>query len=293
MVEQFDGKTRAFVQIQQGCDHRCTFCIIPFARGPNRSVPMGALVDHVRGLVDRGYREVVLTGVDITDYGRDLPATPSLGQLVKRLLALVPDLPRLRLSSLDPVEIDPVLLDVIGAEDRVMPHFHLSAQAGDDMILKRMKRRHLRGDILDACDAIRAARPDAAFGADLIAGFPTETDAMFENTRALIADAGFTHLHVFPYSPRPGTPAARMPHVNGAVVKERAAALRAAGAQAMQDYVQSLDGTRAAVLVERTGSGLSEHFVPVTVPDSYDIGDIALVRLAAKDGGVLEGRPHG
>ena len=292
MVEHFEGKSRAFVQIQQGCDHRCTFCIIPFARGPNRSVPMGVLVDHVRTLVDQGYKEVVLTGVDITDYGRDLPATPTLGQLVKRLLALVPDLPRLRLSSLDPVEVDDSLFEVMSEEPRLMPHFHISAQAGDDMILKRMKRRHLRDDILQFCGRARAARPDAVFGADLIAGFPTETEEMFQNSLALVDDAGLTHLHVFPYSIRPGTPAAQMPQVHGAVIKERAAKLRASGKEAMDRYLQSRAGTQADVLVEQPGRGLAEHYVPVAIPTHVRVGDVVPVTLSVHPEG-LSGCLHG
>ena len=292
MVEHFEGKSRAFVQIQQGCDHRCTFCIIPFARGPNRSVPMGVLVDHIQKLVDQGYKEVVLTGVDITDYGRDLPATPTLGQLVKRLLVLVPDLPRLRLSSLDPVEVDDTLFEVMAEDPRLMPHFHVSAQAGDDMILKRMKRRHLRDDILRFCERARAARADAVFGADLIAGFPTETEEMFENSRALISDAGLTHLHVFPYSVRPGTPAARMPQLNGAVIKDRAAQLRTAGKSAMDAYVASRDGSTAQVLIEQPGRGLAEHYIPVSVPDTAAVGDVVSVALTARPEG-LSGCLHG
>ncbi|MCA1941159.1 MAG: tRNA (N(6)-L-threonylcarbamoyladenosine(37)-C(2))-methylthiotransferase MtaB [Caenispirillum bisanense] len=289
LLAGFEGHTRAFVQVQQGCDHRCTFCIIPYARGPNRSVAMGRITEQVRALVDNGYREVVLTGVDITAYGQDLPGTPPLGQMVRRLLANVPDLPRLRLTSLDPVEVDDDLLDLIGREPRLMPHFHLSAQAGDDLILKRMKRRHLRHHVIELADRIRALRPDAVLGADIIAGFPTETDAHFENSLRLVDEAGLTHLHVFPYSSRPGTPAARMPALPGDVVKERAARLRAKGKAVMDAYLASRVGTEARVLVEDPGRGHCEHYVPVQVPASAPVGEIVTVRLAAVDGDTLIG----
>ena len=281
LVEGFDGRTRAFVQIQQGCDHRCTFCIIPFARGNNRSVPMGRLFDEVRDLVAAGHKEIVLTGVDITGYGSDLPGTPTLGQMVKRLLAAVPELPRLRLSSLDPAEADEDLFRVIATELRLLPHFHISAQAGDDLILKRMKRRHLREDIISFCDHIRSIRPDAVFGADIIAGFPTETDAQFENTLALVSDAGLTHLHVFPYSIREGTPAARMPQVDKATIKNRAMQLRAAGKIAMGKFLGSRVGSRASVLMEDGGIGNSEHFVPVRVSPGYEPGTLIDVTIAS------------
>ena len=279
----FDGRTRAFLQIQQGCDHRCTFCIIPFARGNNRSVPMGPLFDEVRGLVAAGHKEVVLTGVDITGYGQDLPGALTLGQLVKRLLAAVPELPRLRLSSLDPAEADEDLFRVIADEPRLLPHFHISAQAGDDVILKRMKRRHLRADIIDFVARIRSLRPDAVFGADLIAGFPTETDTQFENTLALIADADLTHLHVFPYSIRQGTPAAKMPQVEKSVIKQRAARLRTAGQQQMQRFLADRVGRTASVLMEDGGIGNSEHFVPVRVTQAPP-GVIIDVTIAGVDG---------
>ncbi len=265
LVEGFDGRTRAFVQVQQGCDHRCTFCIIPFARGNNRSVPMGRIVEEVRGLVAGGYQEIVITGVDITGYGGDLPGTPSLGQMVRRLLMAVPELPRLRLSSLDPAEADEDLFRLMADEPRLMPHFHISAQAGDDMILKRMKRRHARADIVAFCDRVRMLRPDAVFGADLIAGFPTEDEAMFENTLALVDDADLSLLHVFPYSIRPGTPAARMPQVNGAAIKERAARLRAKGAKALTRSLGRHVGKRVNVLMEKDGRGHSEHYLPVEI----------------------------
>jgi threonylcarbamoyladenosine tRNA methylthiotransferase MtaB len=262
LVDGFEGRARAFVQVQQGCDHRCTFCIIPYGRGPSRSVPAGEVVEQIRRLVESGYREVVLTGVDLTSYGTDLPGQPTFGQLVRRLLRIVPDLPRLRLSSIDPAEIGPDLVDLVASEPRLMPHLHLSVQAGDDLILKRMKRRHSRSDVVDLCARLRALRPDIAFGADLIAGFPTETDAMFERTLALIDEAGLTHLHVFPFSARRGTPAARMPQVPKALRQERAARLRAAGQHAMARFLERQIGCSAQVLVERDGRGRSETFAP-------------------------------
>ncbi|MFQ6018533.1 MAG: tRNA (N(6)-L-threonylcarbamoyladenosine(37)-C(2))-methylthiotransferase MtaB, partial [Kiloniellaceae bacterium] len=230
LIQGFAERTRAFVQVQQGCDHRCTFCIIPFGRGNSRSVPLGEVVAQVRTLVEGGTAEVVLSGVDVTSYGRDLPGGPGLGQMMRRLLRLVPALPRLRLSSVDPAELDEDLLRLIAEEARLMPHLHLSLQSGDDLILKRMKRRHGRADALGLCARVRALRPDVVFGADLIAGFPTETEAMFRNTLRAVEDCGLTYLHVFPYSARPGTPAARMPQVPAPTRKERAARLRAAGA---------------------------------------------------------------
>jgi threonylcarbamoyladenosine tRNA methylthiotransferase MtaB len=278
LVEGFDGRTRAFVQVQQGCDHRCTFCIIPFARGNNRSVPMGRIVEEVRGLVAGGYQEVVITGVDITGYGGDLPGAPSLGQMVRRLLMAVPELRRLRLSSLDPAEADDDLFRLIAEEPRLMPHFHVSVQAGDDMILKRMKRRHTRADILSFCDRVRSLRADAVFGADIIAGFPTEDTAMFENTFNLVDDAGLTHLHVFPYSIRPGTPAARMPQVKGAEIKARAARLRAKGEQALGACLTSRVGGRSNVLMEKDGRGHSEHYLPVHINSAMP-GTIVSARL--------------
>ena len=251
LLAGFAERCRAFVQVQQGCDHRCTFCIIPFGRGPNRSVPIGDVVRQVRALTDGGIAEIVLTGVDITAYGADLPGRPALGQMIRRLLAQVPELRRLRLSSLDPVEIDDDLLQLIETEPRLMPHLHLSLQAGDDMILKRMKRRHSRADALRVCADIRRRRPDAVFGADLIAGFPTETDEMAENSLRLIDDCDLTFLHVFPYSARAGTPAARMPQLPMSERKARAARLRAAGEAAKARFFASQRGARAEVLVER------------------------------------------
>jgi threonylcarbamoyladenosine tRNA methylthiotransferase MtaB len=260
MIEGLEGRTRAFVQVQNGCDHRCTFCIIPYGRGNSRSVPAGAVVEQVRRLTGNGYAEIVLTGVDITSWGQDLPGTPKLGDLVGSLLRHVPDLQRLRISSIDSVEADPALIDLIGTEARLMPHFHLSLQAGDDMILKRMKRRHLRDDAIRFCADVRARRPDVVFGADLIAGFPTETEAMFENSLKLVADCGLTHLHVFPFSPRPGTPAARMPQLDRATIKARAQRLREAGEAALAAHFEAEIGRLRQILVEKDGIGRTEHF---------------------------------
>jgi threonylcarbamoyladenosine tRNA methylthiotransferase MtaB len=291
LVEGFDGRTRAFVQVQQGCDHRCTFCIIPFARGNNRSVPMGRIVQEVRGLVAAGYKEVVITGVDITGYGGDLPGTPSLGQMLRRLLMAVPELPRLRLSSLDPAEADEDLFGLIADEPRLMPHFHISAQAGDDMILKRMKRRHSRADVIAFCDRVRALRPDAVFGADLIAGFPTEDETMFQNSLALVDDAGLSMLHVFPYSIRQGTPAARMPQVNGAVIKERAGRLRAKGAEALARCLASQIGKHVSVLMEKDGRGHSEHYLPIDLGEADALaGSIVAAHIVGTADSRLTGR---
>ena len=268
LIEGFDGRTRAFLEIQQGCDHRCTFCIIPFARGPNRSVPVERVVAAAQILVAGGYREIVLTGVDITAYGEDMPDRPGLAGLVGALLRDVPELLRLRLSSLDPIEVDCDLRDVIVKEPRLMPHLHLSLQSGDDLVLKRMKRRHLREDAIRLCNDLRRLRPDVVFGADLIAGFPTETDAMFENSLRLIDDCGLTYLHVFPYSARPGTPAARMPQVSKVVRKERSARLRAAGETALNAYLASRVGGTEAALIERCGEGRTEGYARVEIHDS-------------------------
>ncbi len=286
LVTEFAGRARAFLQVQQGCDHRCTFCVIPFGRGPSRSVPMGEIATQLRALVAQGFNEVVLTGVDITAYGPDLPGTPTLGQMVKRLLACVPELKRLRLSSLDPAEIDDDLWRLIGGEERLMPHLHLSVQAGDDMVLKRMKRRHSRDDVLRCVERARALRPGIAFGADIIAGFPTESEAMFENSLKLVREADLTFLHVFPYSARPGTPAARMPQVPGDVRRVRAAALREAGAANAARFAAGRVGAEADVLVERDGAGHSEHFVPVRGVNAPE-GAIARVRIGAADEGAL------
>ena len=282
LVGGFEGRARAFLEVQQGCDHRCTFCIIPFGRGPSRSVPLGPIVDQARTLVAKSYREIVLTGVDITDYGKDLPGAPTLGRTARRLLDLVPDLPRLRLSSLDPVEVDDELLDLIGDDPRLMPHFHLSLQAGDDTILKRMKRRHVRADAVALCDRIRRLRPDAVFGADLIAGFPTETEDMFARSLDLVDACDLTYMHVFPYSERPGTPAARMPQVPMNVRRERAARLRAAGRQRLLRYLDGQSGSQARVLVEKGRKGRSEHFAPVELDRDVPAGEIVSARLGAR-----------
>jgi threonylcarbamoyladenosine tRNA methylthiotransferase MtaB len=265
LVTEFAGRARAFVQVQQGCDHRCTFCVIPFGRGPNRSVPIGAIVDQVRTLVASGFNEVVLSGVDIASYGPDLPGAPRLGQMVRRLLALVPELPRLRLSSLDPACIDDDLWLVIATEPRLMPHLHLSLQAGNDLILKRMKRRHTRAQALAVVARARALRPGMALGADLIAGFPTETEELFADTLAFVREAALPYVHVFPYSERPDTPAARMPAVPVSVRRERAARLRAAGAENAAAFHAGLVGHETAVLAETEDGGHTEHFAPVRV----------------------------
>jgi threonylcarbamoyladenosine tRNA methylthiotransferase MtaB len=274
LIDGFDGHTRAFIEVQQGCDHRCTFCIIPFGRGPNRSVPIGEIVDRVRNLVARGYREVVLTGVDVTSYGPDLPGAPTFGQMVRRVLSNVPDLPRLRLSSLDPAAIDADLLDVIAHDERLMPHFHLSLQAGDDMILKRMKRRHTVSDAIALCDKIRIRRPDAVFGADIIAGFPTEDDQMFETTLETLDRCKITFAHVFPFSPREGTPAARMPQVPMKVRKERAAKIRALGEAALDEFMETRVGKKVSVLVEKNNAGHCEHYCPVQLTSDVEAGQI-------------------
>jgi len=265
LVTEFAGRARAFVQVQQGCDHRCTFCVIPFGRGPNRSVPMGAIVEQVRALVAAGFNEVVLSGVDIASYGPDLPGQPRLGQMVRRLLALVPALPRLRLSSLDPAAIDEDLWRVIADEPRMMPHLHLSLQAASDLVLKRMKRRHSRTQASEVVARARALRPEIAVGADLIAGFPTETDAHFAETLDFVRDHALTYLHVFPYSERPDTPAARMPAVPVAERRARAARLREAGAANAAAFHQALIGREVVVLAETETQGHSEHFAPVRV----------------------------
>jgi threonylcarbamoyladenosine tRNA methylthiotransferase MtaB len=293
LIGGFGGRARAFVQVQNGCDHRCTFCVIPYGRGNSRSVPAGAVVDQIKRLVDAGVKEVVLSGVDITSYGADLPGRPSLGNLTRRILALVPDLPRLRISSIDCIEIDPELVRAMAEEPRLMPHLHLSLQAGDDMILKRMKRRHSREDAIRLCDTLRAARPDIVLGADLITGFPTETEAMFENTLRIVEECGLTWLHVFPYSERPGTPAARIPNqVPKSERKDRAKRLRAVGAAAEARYLSSLDGKTETVLVERARAGHGEGFAPVRF--DVDIPDGALVkaRLGAVRDGVVVATPQ-
>jgi threonylcarbamoyladenosine tRNA methylthiotransferase MtaB len=274
MVDCFEGHTRAFLQVQNGCDHRCTFCIIPYGRGNSRSVPMGAVVEEARRLTAAGYPELVLTGVDLTAYGADLPGAPRLGALVRKLLKLVPDMKRLRLSSIDSIEVDDDMMRAIAEEERLMPHFHLSVQAGDDLILKRMKRRHGRADTIAFCEAVRRLRPGAAFGADLIAGFPTEDEDMAARTRDLIDEAGLSTLHVFPFSPRPGTPAARMPQLDRALIKERAARLRAKGEGAANARLAALTGTTQELLVERGGIGRTRCFAPARIdgePGSFVI----------------------
>ena len=290
LVEGFEGRTRAFVQVQQGCDHRCTFCIIPYGRGNNRSAPIGEITTQVRTLAENGYSEVVLTGVDITSYGADLPGQPSLGQMMRRLLAQVPELQRLRLSSIDCIEIDDDLMRLIETEPRLMPHFHLSLQAGDDLILKRMKRRHSRDDAIAICDTIRTRRPDVVFGADLIAGFPTETEAMFQQSLNLIDECGLTWLHVFPYSTRPGTPAALMPQVPGKIRRERAAQLRQAGEAAATRFLDGLVGATATVLVEQNSTGRTEHFAPVRSDDKLPDGSLATLRIMSREGDALRGQ---
>jgi threonylcarbamoyladenosine tRNA methylthiotransferase MtaB len=284
LIEAFAGRSRAFVQVQNGCDHRCTFCIIPYGRGNSRSVAMGAVVADVQRLAANGYGEVVLTGVDITSYGADLPGAPKLGALVKQILKHVPELKRLRLSSIDSVEADCDLIEAFASDARLMPHLHLSLQAGDDLILKRMKRRHLRRDAIAFCRDLRKLRPDIVFGADIIAGFPTETEAMFENSLALVEECGLTYLHVFPFSPRPGTPAARMPQLSRAVVKERAARLRERGAQALRRHLDGEVGTRRRVLVESGERGRTEHFTEVRLASPAEPGAIVELTIASHDG---------
>lgn len=284
LIAGFESHARAFVQVQNGCDHRCTFCIIPYGRGNSRSVPMGEIAQQVKKLVAAGYNEVVLTGVDITSYGPDLPGQPKLGQMIRRLLALVPDLKRLRLSSLDPVEIDDDLWKIIGEEPRFMPHLHLSMQAGDDMVLKRMKRRHLRHHLMEICDKARSLRPDIVFGADVIAGFPTETEEMFDNTLRAVEECDLTFLHVFPYSPRPGTPAARMPQVEGGLRKERARRLRAAGERQLEKHLKSLVGKTLPVLMEKGGHGRTPYFSEVHVAGDTRAGELLTVRVQEATG---------
>jgi threonylcarbamoyladenosine tRNA methylthiotransferase MtaB len=289
MISGFDSHARAFVQVQNGCDHRCTFCIIPFARGNSRSVAMGEIVGQVKRLVESGYQEIVLTGVDITSYGPNLPGQPTLGQMMRRLLALVPDIKRLRLSSLDPVEIDEDLWRLIADEPRLMPHLHLSMQAGDDMVLKRMKRRHLRKDLFEVCEKARSLRPDMVFGADIIAGFPTETDAMFENTFNAVKECGLTFLHVFPYSSRQGTPAARMPQVNGKLRKERAKQLRGLGSVLLNKHLEGLLGKTLPVLTERNNKGRTEYFSEVAIDGDIPSGKIIRMTMESAEGGILKG----
>jgi threonylcarbamoyladenosine tRNA methylthiotransferase MtaB len=289
LVDGFEGKCRAFLQVQQGCDHRCTFCIIPYARGASRSVPMGLIADQARHLVAAGYQEIVLTGVDLTAYGTDLPGRPSLGQMVRRLLAAVPELRRLRLSSLDPAEIDAELWRLLAEEERLMPHLHLSLQAGDDLILKRMKRRHSRGQAIAVAKRARAIRPEVALGADLIAGFPTETEEMFRYSLDLIEECGLAFVHVFPYSVRAGTPAARMPQLPGDVIKERAARLRAAGEVALAVELSTRVGCETDVLIERPGGGRAPFYAAVSFTGSGDAGSVRRMRLVRSTGRNLIG----
>jgi threonylcarbamoyladenosine tRNA methylthiotransferase MtaB len=284
LVDGLTGRSRAFVQVQNGCDHRCTFCIIPFGRGNSRSVPMGEVVAQVRKLVENGYREVVLTGVDITSYGQGLPGEPKLGALVRAILRHVPELERLRISSIDSVEADPDLMAVIAEEERFMPHLHLSLQAGDDMVLKRMKRRHLRDDAIRFCEEVRRLRPDMVFGADIIAGFPTETEEMFARSLAIVDECGLTHLHVFPFSPRPGTPAARMPQVARDVVKERAKRLRAKGEAALAAHLDAMVGRTFSVLAETDRVARTGHFTPVRLARDVAPGSLLTVTVSGHDG---------
>jgi threonylcarbamoyladenosine tRNA methylthiotransferase MtaB len=281
------GLPRVFVQVQNGCDHRCTFCIIPYGRGNSRSVPMGAVVEQVRALTERGHAEIVLTGVDLTSYGADLPGAPKLGQLVRNILRHVPELKRLRISSIDQIEADRDLLDAIADDERLMPHLHLSLQSGDDLILKRMKRRHLRNDAIAFCAEVRRLRPDIALGADVIAGFPTETEAMFARSLDLVEACGLTFLHVFPYSPRPGTPAARMPQVAGGAIRERARRLRAAGEVALRRRLASEVGATRDVLIESATQGRTEHFVPVAIAGEKP-GTVRRLEISGHDGARLK-----
>ena len=273
------SRSRAFLQVQNGCDHRCTFCIIPYGRGNSRSVPAGEIVRSIQSLVRQGYNEVVLTGVDLSSWGGDLPGTPPLGDLVRRILKLVPELPRLRLSSIDPAEVDDVLFELLTTEPRMSPYLHLSLQAGDDMILKRMKRRHTRQDAIDLCQRLKAARPDFTFGADIIAGFPTENDAMFENSLSVVSEIGIPWLHIFPFSPREGTPAAKIPPVNGAIVKARAKALRDAGAAEKAAHLQARIGETDEALFEETGLGRLPDFSMVKVDKPAAAGSLARIRI--------------
>ncbi|MEL7252886.1 MAG: tRNA (N(6)-L-threonylcarbamoyladenosine(37)-C(2))-methylthiotransferase MtaB [Pseudomonadota bacterium] len=287
LIDGFGTRSRAYVQVQNGCDHRCTFCIIPYGRGNSRSVPAGVVVDQIKRLVDRGYNEVVLTGVDLTSWGADLPAGPKLGDLVMRILKLVPDLPRLRISSIDSIEVDENLLQAIATEPRLMPHLHLSLQHGDDLILKRMKRRHLRDDAIAFCEEAKRLRPEMTFGADIIAGFPTETPEMFENSMRLVDECDLTWLHVFPYSPRPGTPAARMPQVHGADIKARAARLRALGEARVAAHLEKQQGRQHRVLMESARMGRTEQFAETIFETDRPEGDIVTAQVTGARAGQL------
>jgi threonylcarbamoyladenosine tRNA methylthiotransferase MtaB len=292
-VDGFSDHARAVLQVQNGCDHRCTFCIIPYGRGNSRSVGAGAVVEELRRLVAAGFNEIVLSGVDLTAYGADLPGKPTLGALVARIFKHVPELARLRLSSIDSIEVDETLLDLIANEKRLMPHFHLSVQSGDNLILKRMKRRHSREDTIAFCDTVRRLRPEVAFGADLIAGFPTETDAMFQNTLALVDDAGLSYLHVFPFSARQGTPAARMPQLDARLVKGRARALRDKGDEALSARLANLIGTEQELLVEKPGLGRTGCFASVAFEDDAPAGSTIRAHIAASNGRIARARVLG
>ena len=288
LIDGFGTRSRAYVQVQNGCDHRCTFCIIPYGRGNSRSVPAGVVIDQIKRLVDKGYNEVVLTGVDLTSWGADLPAAPRLGDLVMRILRLVPDLPRLRISSIDSIEADKNLMQAIATEPRLMPHLHLSLQHGDDLILKRMARRHLRDDAIAFCEEARRLRPDMTFGADIIAGFPTETEAHFENSLKLVTDCDLTWLHVFPYSKRTGTPAAKIPNqINGKVIKDRAARLRAAGELQAQRHLAAQLGKTHRVLMENPHMGRTEQFTEVSFLEPQAEGEIVIARITGSQGAQL------
>ncbi|SFP34935.1 tRNA (N(6)-L-threonylcarbamoyladenosine(37)-C(2))-methylthiotransferase MtaB [Tranquillimonas alkanivorans] len=291
LIDGFGTRSRAYVQVQNGCDHRCTFCIIPYGRGNSRSVPAGVVVEQIARLVDGGFNEVVLTGVDLTSWGADLPGEPRLGDLVSRILNMVPSLPRLRISSIDSIEVDEALMRCIAEEERLMPHLHLSLQHGSDLILKRMKRRHLRGDAIRFAQEARRLRPDMTFGADIIAGFPTETENHFADSLKLVEQCGLTWLHVFPYSPRPGTPAARMPQVDGRAIKERAARLRTAGAAAVERHLSAQVGRTHRVLMENPRMGRTEHFAEVRFATDQPEGQIVETRIMGIDGETLTGAP--
>ena len=290
LIDGFGTRSRAYVQVQNGCDHRCTFCIIPFGRGNSRSVPAGVVVDQIKRLVKKGYAEIVLTGVDMTSWGADLPATPRLGDLILRILKLVPDLPRLRISSIDSIEVDPALMRAIATEGRLMPHLHLSLQHGDDLILKRMKRRHLRDDAIRFTEEAMRLRPEMTFGADIIAGFPTETEAHFKSSLALVKDCNLTWLHVFPYSLRNGTPAARMPQVNGRDIKSRAARLRAAGEEQVALHLRAQIGKNHNVLMERPNMGRTQQFAEVLFTEPQPEGKIIATEITSASATQLRGR---
>ena len=291
LVDGLGERARAYVQVQTGCDHRCTFCIIPYGRGNSRSVPVGRVVEQVARLVGKGFNEVVLTGVDLTSWGADLEGAPKLGSLVAEILVRVPDLPRLRLSSIDSVEADPQLVEIIGGAARLMPHLHLSLQHGDNLILKRMKRRHLREDAIAFCETIRAARPEVIFGADIIAGFPTETEEAFENSVRLVQECGLTWLHVFPFSPRQGTPAARMPQVEGGAIRERAARLRAVGEERIAAHLEAMQGREVRLLMEKPDLGRTEGFTQTRLSGHHAPGAIVPARISGTDGALLLAEP--